>query len=112
MGFKQGGGGMGNMNQMLKQAQKMQENMMKAKEELESQSIQASSGGGMVEVVVSGKMEVLELKIKPEAIDPDDAELLEDMIKAAVNQGLRNAQAMVENGMAKATGGFNIPGLF
>jgi hypothetical protein len=111
MGFKQGGG-MGNMNQMLKQAQKMQENMMKAKEELESQSIQASSGGGMVEVVVSGKMEVLELKIKPEAIDPDDAELLEDMIKAAVNQGLRNAQAMVENGMTKATGGFNIPGLF
>jgi len=112
MGFKQGGGGMGNMNQMLKQAQKMQENMMKAKEELESQSIQASSGGGMVEVVVSGKMEVLELKIKPEAIDPDDAELLEDMIKAAVNQGIRNAQAMVENGMTKATGGFNIPGLF
>ena len=105
-------GGMGNMNQMLKQAQKMQENMMKAKEELENRSVQASAGGGMVEVVVNGKMELLELKIKPEAIDPDDAEMLEDLVKAAVNQGLRNAQAMVEEEMSKATGGFNIPGLF
>jgi len=110
MGFK--GGGMGNMNQMLKQAQKMQENMMKAKEEVESKSVQASSGGGMVEVVVNGKIEVLELKIKPEAIDPDDVEMLEDLVKAAVNQGIRNAQAMVEQEMSKATGGFNIPGLF
>lgn len=111
MGFRSGGG-MGNMNQMLKQAQKMQENMMKAKEELESKSVQASAGGGMVEVVVNGKMELLELKIKPEAIDPEDAEMLEDMVKAAVNEGLRNAQAMVETEMSKATGGFNIPGLF
>ncbi len=105
-------GGMGNMNQMLKQAQKMQENMMKAKEELEFKSVQATAGGGMVEVVVNGKMELLELKIKPEAIDPDDPEMLEDMVKAAVNQGLRNAQAMVEEEMAGITGGFNIPGLF
>lgn len=105
-------GGMGNMNQMLKQAQKMQENMMKAKEELEDKSVQATAGGGMVEVVVNGKMELLELKIKPEAIDPDDPEMLEDMVKAAINQGLRNAQAMVEEEMAKITGGFNIPGLF
>lgn len=114
MGFKQGGGGggMGNMNQMLKQAQKMQENMLKAKEELECQNVQASSGGGMVEVVISGKMELLELKINPEAVDPDDVEMLEDMIKIAVNQGLKNAQAMVEQGMSKATGGFNIPGLY
>ncbi len=111
MGFRPPGG-MGNMNQMLKQAQKMQENMMKAKEELEKKSVQASSGGGMVEVVVNGKMEILELKIKPEAIDPDDVEMLEDLVKAAVNQGLRNAQSMVEAEMGKATGGFNIPGLF
>lgn len=111
MGFKPPGG-MGNMNQMLKQAQKMQENMMKAKEELENKSVEASAGGGMVEVVVNGKMELLTLKIKPEAIDPDDAEMLEDLVKAAVNQGLRNAQAMVEEEMGKATGGFNIPGLF
>jgi len=111
MGFRPPGG-MGNMNQMLKQAQKMQENMMKAKEELEKKSVQASAGGGMVEVVVNGKMELLDLKIKPEAIDPEDAEMLEDLVKAAVNQGLRNAQAMVEEEMSKATGGFNIPGLF
>jgi DNA-binding YbaB/EbfC family protein len=111
MGFKPPGG-MGNMNQMLKQAQKMQENMLKAKDEVEQKSVQASAGGGMVEVVVSGKLELLAIKIKPEAIDPDDPEMLEDLIKAAVNQGLRNAQNMVQEEMNKATGGFNIPGLF
>ncbi|NLP44515.1 MAG: YbaB/EbfC family nucleoid-associated protein [Peptococcaceae bacterium] len=111
MGFRPGGG-MGNMNQIMKQAQKMQENMMRAKEEVEKKSVQASAGGGMVEVVVNGKMEVLELKINPEAVDPDDVEMLEDMVKAAVNEGIRNAQTMVEQEMAKVTGGFNIPGLF
>ncbi|RNC28646.1 MAG: Nucleoid-associated protein [Candidatus Dichloromethanomonas elyunquensis] len=111
MGFRPPGG-MGNMNQMLKQAQKMQENMIKAKEEVEKKSVQAASGGGIVEVIVNGKMELLELKIKPEAIDPDDAEMLEDLVKAAVNQGIRGAQAMVEEEMGKVTGGFNIPGLF
>lgn len=111
MGFKPPGG-MGNMNQMLKQAQKMQENMLKTKEEVEQRSVEASSGGGMVEVVVNGKKELLELKIKPEAVDPEDVEMLEDLVKAAVNEGLRNAQAMVEEEMAKVTGGFNIPGLF
>lgn len=105
-------GGMGNMNQMLKQAQKLQQSMLKAKEELESRTVEASAGGGAVEVVVNGKMELLELKIKPEAVDPDDLEMLEDLVKAAVNQGLRNAQAMVEEEMSKITGGFNIPGLF
>lgn len=105
-------GGMGNMNQMLKQAQKMQENMIKMKEELETKTVEASAGGGMVEVVVNGKMEVLELRIKPEAIDPDDPEMLEDLVKAAVNQGIRNAQTLVEQEMSKITGGFNIPGLF
>ena len=105
-------GGMGNMNQMLKQAQKMQENMLKAKEEAEQKSVQASAGGGMVEVTVSGKLELLEIKIKPEVIDPDDSEMLEDLIKAAVNEGLRSAQNMVQEEMGKATGGFNIPGLF
>jgi DNA-binding YbaB/EbfC family protein len=105
-------GGMGNMNQMLKQAQKMQENMIKMKEELETKTVEASAGGGMVEVVVNGKMEVLELRIKPEAIDPDDPEMLEDLVKAAVNQGIRNAQTLVEQEMSKITGGLNIPGLF
>lgn len=102
----------GNMNQMLKQAQKLQQDMMKAKEELEGRTIEAASGGGVVEVVVNGKMEVLELKIKPEVIDPDDVEMLEDLVKAAINQGLRNAQNMVEEEMNKLTGGFNIPGMF
>ncbi len=105
-------GGMGNMNQIMKQAQKMQENMLKTKEELENKSVEAAAGGGMVEVTVSGKLELLSLKIKPEAIDPDDPEMLEDLVKAAVNQGLRNAQAMVEEEMSKVTGGFKIPGLF
>ncbi|NLO96484.1 MAG: YbaB/EbfC family nucleoid-associated protein [Peptococcaceae bacterium] len=111
MGFKPPGG-LGNMNQMLKQAQKLQESMLKAKEEVEQKSVQASAGGGMVEVTVSGKMELLEIKIKPEAIDPDDPEMLEDLVKAAVNQGLKNAQKMIEEEMGKVTGGFNIPGLF
>ena len=111
MGFKPPGG-MGNMNQMLKQAQKMQENMLKTKEEVEQRTVQASSGGGMVEVTISGKMKLLEIKIKPEAIDPEDPEMLEDLVKAAVNQGLRNAQTMVQEEMSKITGGFNIPGLF
>ncbi|NLM22241.1 MAG: YbaB/EbfC family nucleoid-associated protein [Peptococcaceae bacterium] len=105
-------GGFGNMNQMLKQAQKMQENMLKAKEEAEQKSVQASAGGGMVEATISGKMELLEIKIKPEVIDPDDPEMLEDLIKAAVNEGLRSAQNMIQEEMGKVTGGFNIPGLF
>ena len=111
MGFRPGGG-MGNMNQIMKQAQKMQENMLKAKEELEKKNVQASAGGGMVEVVVNGKLEVLEIKIKPEAVDPEDIEMVEDFVKAAVNEGIRKAQAMIEQEMAKVTGGFNIPGLF
>ncbi|MGI5901459.1 MAG: YbaB/EbfC family nucleoid-associated protein [Desulfitobacteriia bacterium] len=105
-------GGRGNMNQMLKQAQKMQENMLKIKEEVEQREVEASAGGGMVEVKVSGKMELLDLKIKPEVIDPDDSEMLEDLVRAAVNEGLRKAQAMVQEEMSKVTGGFNIPGLF
>lgn len=100
------------MNQLMKQAQKMQENMLKAKEELENKTVEASAGGGMVEVTVSGKLELVGLKIKPEAIDPEDPEMLEDLVKAAVNQGLRNAQAMIEQEMSKVAGGFNIPGLF
>ncbi|MCL1853153.1 MAG: YbaB/EbfC family nucleoid-associated protein [Peptococcaceae bacterium] len=109
MAFKGGA----NMNQMLKQAQKLQQDMLKAKEEAESRSVEASAGGGAVQVVVSGKLELLELKIDPEAVDSDDTEMLEDMIKAAVNQGLRSAQEMIETEMGKLTGGLNLPpGLF
>jgi DNA-binding YbaB/EbfC family protein len=99
------------MNQMLKQAQKMQQNVMKVKEETERLTVTATSGGGIVEVVVSGKMRLESLKIKPEAIDPDDPEMLEDMVKAAVNRGLDDVQSLVEQEMSKATGGMNIPGL-
>jgi len=112
-GFKGMGGGMGgNMSQMLKQAQKMQEDMAKMQAELQTKTVDASSGGGMVQVVVSGKMELVDLKIKPEAVDPEDVEMLEDMIKAALNEGLRKAQEMTSNEMGKLTGGLKIPGLF
>jgi len=112
-GLKGMGGGMGgNMNQMLKQAQKMQEDMAKVQEELLTKTVDASSGGGMVQVIVSGKMELVELKIKPEAVDPEDVEMLEDLIKAALNEGLRKAQEMASNEMGKLTGGLKIPGLF
>ncbi|TGE34043.1 YbaB/EbfC family nucleoid-associated protein [Desulfosporosinus sp. Sb-LF] len=108
-----GGGGMGgNMNQMLKQAQKMQEDMARVQLELQTKTVDASSGGGMVQVVVSGKMELVELKIKPEAVDPQDVEMLEDLVKAALNEGLRKAQEMASNEMGKLTGGLKIPGLF
>ena len=112
-GYKGMGGGMGgNMNQMLKQAQKLQEEMARTQEELQNKTVDASSGGGMVQVVVSGKMELVDLKIKPEAVDPEDVEMLEDLIKAALNEGLRKAQEMVSSEMGKLTGGLKIPGLF
>lgn len=112
-GFKGAGGGMGgNMSQMLKQAQKMQEEMARVQQELLTKTVDASAGGGIVQVVVSGKMELVELKIKPEAVDPEDVEMLEDLVKAAVNEGLRKAQEMANNEMGKLTGGLKIPGLF
>jgi len=112
-GLKGMGGGMGaNMNQMLKQAQKMQEDMARVQLELQTKTVEASSGGGMVHVVVSGKMELVELKIKPEAVDPEDVDMLEDLVKAALNEGLRKAQEMTSNEMGKLTGGLKIPGLF
>lgn len=112
MGFKGGMGGGGGMNQMLKQAQKLQENMAKAQEELQTRTVEATAGGGAVQVVVSGKMELQEIKIKPEAVDPEDVEMLEDLVKVAVNEGLRKAQEMVNTEMGKLTGGLKIPGLF
>jgi len=112
-GLKGMGGGMGgNMSQMIKQAQKMQEDMARIQEELQTKTVDASSGGGMVQVIISGKMELVELKIKPEAVDPEDVEMLEDLIKAALNEGLRKAQEMSNNEMGKLTGGLKIPGLF
>jgi nucleoid-associated protein EbfC len=106
------GGGGGNMNQMLKQAQKMQEEMAKVQEELQNTEFKASSGGGAVEVIISGNKQIKSLNIKPEVIDPEDKEMLEDLIIAAVNDCLAQIEKKSEEQMSKSTGGLNIPGLF
>jgi DNA-binding YbaB/EbfC family protein len=103
---------MGNMNQLMKQAKKMQEQMAKLQEELEQKTVEASAGGGVVTVVANGKKEVTEIRIAPEAVDPDDVEMLQDLIMAAVNEALRQAEEMVQSEMNKITGGLSIPGLF
>lgn len=104
--------GMGNMNQLMKQAKKMQEDMAKMQEQLEDKTVEAAAGGGMVSVVVNGKKEVLELNIKPEVVDPDDIEMLQDLVIAAVNEGIRKADEMVQGEMSKITGGMGMPGMF
>jgi nucleoid-associated protein EbfC len=102
--------GQPNMNAMLKQVQKMQADMVKAQEELKNEVVEASAGGGMVTVKISGDLEVRELRIDPEAVDPDDAELLQDMVLAAVNEGIRSAQELAANKMNAAAGGLAGPG--
>ena len=105
-----GMGGMGGMNMnMIKQAQKMQQEMMKAQEELEAKEYEASAGGGVVTAVVSGKREVVSVTIDPEAVDPDDVEMLQDLIVAAVNVGLLLAAEDAGSQMQKLTGGLNLP---
>jgi DNA-binding YbaB/EbfC family protein len=94
-----------NMNQMLKQVQQMQAEMMKAQETLKDEIVEASAGGGMVTVKVSGELEIKELTIDPEAVDPDDVEMLQDMVLAAVNEAVRSAQELAANKMSQATGG-------
>ncbi len=103
--------GGGNMNNMLKQAQKMQEQMLKAQQEIEETVFEASAGGGMVTVKANGKKEVLEIKIKPEAVDPDDIEMLEDLCMVAVNDALSKADDLTRDKMGSLTGGLGIPGL-
>jgi len=102
----------GNMNNMIKQAQKMQQDMLRAQEELQSKTVEATVGGGSVTVEVSGKKELVRISIQPEAVDPDDVEMLEDLILAAVNEGMRKAEEMAASEMNKIAGGMNIPGLF
>ena len=111
-GFPRGVGGGGNMNQMLKQAQKMQEQMMKMQEELETKTYEATSGGGAVKVIIDGKREVQEIILSPDAVDPDDVEMLQDMIVAAVNEALRKVDEESSQQLGSITGGINIPGLF
>jgi DNA-binding YbaB/EbfC family protein len=102
--------GQPNMNAMLKQVQKMQADMAKAQEELKNEVVEASSGGGMVTVKVSGDLEVREVRIDPEAVDPDDVELLQDMVLAAVNEGVRAAQELAASKLNAAAGGLAGPG--
>lgn len=104
---------MGNMGKMMKQIQKMQENLVKLQEEVAQRTVEATAGGGIVRVVVSGNKEVREIKIEKEAVDPDDVEMLEDLVLAAVNEGLKKAEEMVAAEMAKVTGGMKLPpGMF
>jgi hypothetical protein len=101
------------MNALLKQAQQMQEQMVRVQDELAKETVEASAGGGMVTVKATGAGEISEVKIDPKAIDPDDPELLEDTILAAVNEALRSAQALAQSKMGAATGlgGLGLPGL-
>lgn len=102
----------GNMNKMMKQVQKMQQDMMKLQEELAERIVESTAGGGAVKVVANGKNEIISIEIKPEAVDPEDVEMLQDLITAAVNEALRQAQEMVSQEMGKITGGLKIPGMF
>ena len=110
-GFRGMPGGM-NQAAMMKQAQKMQQEMLRMQEEMENQTYSATSGGGMVTAEVNGKHEVVSLTVKPEAVDPDDVEMLQDMIMAAVNEAMRTADTEAANNMSRLTGGLNLGGLF
>ena len=104
--------GGGNMSQMLKQAQKMQEDMQNLQADLEQREYTATSGGGMVEVTVDGKHLIKSIKISPDAVDPDDSEMLEDLVTVAVNEAISNAIKTSEEEMSAITGGLNLPGMF
>jgi len=103
---------MGNMGNMMKQVQKMQADMARMQEELKEKTVEATAGGGAIRVVASGAKEIKEIKIKPEVIDPEDVEMLEDLMLACVNEALRKADEMVMKEMSKITGGMSLPGLF
>ena len=100
--------GMGNM---MKQAQKLQSKMLKLQEELAEKTIETTAGGGMIKVVANGRQQIVGLTIDREVVDPDDVEMLQDLVLAAVNDALNKAQEMVAGEMSKLTGGFNLPGM-
>ncbi len=110
-GFRGMPGGM-NQAQMMKQAQKMQQEMLRMQEEMENKTYTATTGGGMVTAEVNGKHEVVSLQINPEAVDPDDVEMLQDMVIGAVNEAMRAADADAASNMSRLTGGLNLGGLF
>jgi len=99
------------MANMMKQAQKLQAQMLKMQEELAERTVESSSGGGMVTVVANGRQQIVSIQIEREVVDPEDVEMLQDLIQAAVNDALAKAQEMVSSEMSKLTGGLNIPGL-
>lgn len=105
-------GGGGQMQQLARQAQKLQQQIAEKQEELETREFEASAGGGIVTAKVSGKKQLLELQIQPSAVDPDDVEMLQDMVIAAVNEAIRMADETTEREMGKLTGGLGMPGLF
>lgn len=102
----------GNMNNLMKQAQKMQKEMEKMQSDLQEKEVEASVGGGAVVVKANGKKEILAVTIKEEVVDPDDIEMLQDLVLSAVNEALRMADEMVNSQMSKITGGLNMPGMF
>ena len=110
-GFRGMPGGM-NQAAMMKQAQKMQQDLLRMQEEMENKTYSATSGGGMVTATVNGKHTLVDLSIKEEAVDPDDVEMLQDMVMAAVNEAMRAAENDAANNMSRLTGGLNLGGLF
>jgi len=108
-----GMGGMGNINNLMKQAQKMQKDMEKVQQELEDKQVTATVGGGAVSVAANGKKEILSIEIKPEVVDPDDIEMLQDLVVSAVNEAIRKIEDLSANEMKKVTGGMGgMPGMF
>jgi nucleoid-associated protein EbfC len=105
-------GGMGNMQNMMKQMQKMQKKMAEAQEELGEKKIEGTAGGGMVTVIVTGHKEIVEVNIKPEVVDPDDIEMLQDLVLAATNDALKKAEELTNQTMGQFTKGMNLPGMF
>ena len=102
---------MRNMNNMMKQAQKLQKKMLQAQQDLATKTVEASSGGGMVKVVANGAQKIESIVLEKEVVDPDDVEMLQDLVLAAVNDALKKSQEMISAEMGKLTGGMNIPGL-
>jgi DNA-binding YbaB/EbfC family protein len=103
---------MKNMGNMMKQVQKMQKQMQQAQEELKDKTVKGTAGGGMVTITANGHKEIIDIEIKPEAVDPDDIEMLQDLVLAAMNDALKQVDELVSKDMGKFTGGMNIPGLF
>nr|TXF81555.1 YbaB/EbfC family nucleoid-associated protein [Alkalicoccus halolimnae] len=102
---------MKNMGNMMKQMQKMQKDMAKAQEQLKEETVEATAGGGMVKVIASGEKRILDIQVNEEAVDPDDVEMLEDLVLAATNEALSKVDELVEERMGKFTKGMNIPGM-